>query len=98
MERDHEAGCPRLQFWDAGEHEAPCLCTIEHEKGPCETCEAAVIDGVFTHEINCSNHWKGMDGKAYPRGCFQCGSLFIPIRADQRCCCGDCSEEYAGGA
>lgn len=23
---EHEPGCPRLQFWDAGEHEAPCTC------------------------------------------------------------------------
>ena len=24
--KDHEVNCPRLQFWDAGEHEAPCYC------------------------------------------------------------------------
>lgn len=24
--RDHKPGCPRLQFWDAGEWEAPCTC------------------------------------------------------------------------
>jgi hypothetical protein len=24
--KEHEAGCPRLQFWDAGEWEAPCYC------------------------------------------------------------------------
>ena len=21
---EHKKGCPRLQFWDAGEHESPC--------------------------------------------------------------------------
>lgn len=24
--KEHEGGCPRKQFWDAGEFEAPCLC------------------------------------------------------------------------
>ncbi len=24
--KEHEAGCPRSQFWDAGEYQAPCLC------------------------------------------------------------------------
>jgi len=24
--RNHQPGCPRLQFWDAGEYEAPCYC------------------------------------------------------------------------
>ena len=24
--KDHDPGCPRLQFWDAGEFEAPCTC------------------------------------------------------------------------
>jgi hypothetical protein len=27
--REHEPGCPRSQFWDAGEWEAPCVC-IRH--------------------------------------------------------------------
>ena len=26
MDIEHEPGCPRLQFWDAGEFEAPCWC------------------------------------------------------------------------
>ena len=24
--RQHHRKCPRLQFWDAGEHECPCDC------------------------------------------------------------------------
>jgi hypothetical protein len=24
--KHHHEGCPRLQFWDAGEYEAPCWC------------------------------------------------------------------------
>jgi hypothetical protein len=24
----HENGCPRQQFWDAGEYEAPCTCGV----------------------------------------------------------------------
>jgi hypothetical protein len=24
----HEPGCPRCQFWDAGDWEAPCCCEI----------------------------------------------------------------------
>lgn len=24
--KEHEQGCPRLQFWDAGEWQAPCTC------------------------------------------------------------------------
>lgn len=24
--REHEPSCPRFQFWDAGEWEAPCWC------------------------------------------------------------------------
>lgn len=30
--REHEPNCPRLQFWDAGEWDAPCLC--EDRKSP----------------------------------------------------------------
>lgn len=26
LEREHRQGCPRLQFWDAGEYEASCTC------------------------------------------------------------------------
>ena len=26
---EHEPGCPRLQFWDAGEYDAPCTCKDE---------------------------------------------------------------------
>jgi len=32
--KDHDPTCPRAQFWDAGEHQAPCTCRqedCEHE-------------------------------------------------------------------
>jgi len=30
----HEPNCPRLQFWDGGEWEAPCLCESEETLKP----------------------------------------------------------------
>lgn len=27
--REHESGCPRQMFWDAGEYECPCTCNEE---------------------------------------------------------------------
>ena len=24
--REHKPGCPRFQFWDAGEYQCPCTC------------------------------------------------------------------------
>ncbi len=29
--KTHTDGCPRLQFWDAGEFDAPCLCDQQNE-------------------------------------------------------------------
>jgi hypothetical protein len=26
LDEEHKRGCPRLQSWDAGEWDAPCLC------------------------------------------------------------------------
>jgi len=26
MKREHQANCPRLGFWDAGEWDVPCFC------------------------------------------------------------------------
>lgn len=30
--KEHEPGCPRLQFWDASEHDAPCMCGLGPEQ------------------------------------------------------------------
>lgn len=42
--KDHDSGCPRLQFWDAGENEAPCLCG-EKPMSQVEKLSAALEDG-----------------------------------------------------
>ena len=40
---EHELSCPRSQFWDAGEFEAPCTCGFSKIKhvdmhGNCSRC------------------------------------------------------------
>jgi hypothetical protein len=46
-EREHDEGCPRLQFWDAGESECPCTCEW-HDAS--ESDEATAPDAGQTEE------------------------------------------------
>ena len=59
----------------------------------CNQCEAAMINGVFCHEMGCPNtHAHYIDGewvKMYE--CRECGEM---VPADETCSCYDSYEEY----
>lgn len=39
--KEHHPSCPRVQFWDAGEWECPCLCWMYEEDEDENTPESA---------------------------------------------------------
>jgi len=57
----------------------------------CDSCQAAIIQGVFCHESGCPNAWRDKS-----RECKWCGSIFTPEARGQECCDDKCSAAYNG--
>ncbi len=57
----------------------------------CDQCVSATINGVFTHEHGCPDHWKGIQRK-----CRACDREFYPEYRDELLCSTRCTEEYWG--
>jgi len=55
----------------------------------CDSCEAAMINGVLCHEHGCPDAWKDET-----RECEWCGKKFKPERRRQDCCCDSCHRIY----
>ena len=57
----------------------------------CESCDAAMINGVYCHELGCPDAWQD-----YGNDCKWCGSDFQPENRYQDCCDDDCLAAYSG--
>ena len=59
----------------------------------CDSCEAAMINGVLCHETGCPDAWKDET-----RECEWCGKKFKPVErhTGKTCCCVDCWLCYQG--
>jgi len=62
----------------------------------CDSCNAAMINGVYCHEIGCPESWKDADGLGRPRECKWCGRTFRPESPHQECCDDSCCAAYNG--
>jgi len=58
----------------------------------CNSCEAAMINGVYCHETGCPDAWRTVT-----RECKWCGSTFKPEEAGQTFCDDGCRANYYGG-
>jgi len=54
-----------------------------------DCCEILYINGIKTHEFNCSEKWKDET-----RECKWCGNEFIPAEKEQDFCSIDCKHNY----
>ena len=57
----------------------------------CDQCVSATINGVFAHEHNCPNRWKGVQRK-----CRVCSRDFYISHINENLCSARCTEEYWG--
>ena len=58
--KEHLPGCPRLQFWDAGEWECPCLCDEIREQFECPLSPTGKHEYMGNGHCKwCKEHFRG---------------------------------------